>query len=405
MQQVPTLTGIPEVWSKVFGDDLDAGRAFLRATNDVVETVSCPRPGLPGCPRAVTRDENGGIFAVCSQPANLCPPIRLAADDLVVHAVQRHLLGAAVAEALGLQGPHFEEISSPGLWGIGHQAFAGGERRPVFLAIRYNPTTFREAVAELLDASSSPFSIAAPTAEHIEASTIERLRRRGSVLITLCDTLGWRDDGRLASFSGSSAALPPFPDVAVPSAERFAVVSRGICRKVGDVWHIEFDGSASWVPDSRGMTYLQDALRLPRQQLHVARLFAAVAGPDAVPDLVVGNQIADERAIREYRAERDRLREQLEESREFGNEEAQAELEEKVDEIEVFIREALGLGGRPRTKGGDAERLRRPVCKAIERAISVIERSNKPLADHLRRSIRLGLFISYDPASTVSWTF
>jgi non-specific serine/threonine protein kinase len=68
-------------------------------------------------------------------------------------------------------------------------------------------------------------------------------------------------------------------------------------------------------------------------------------------------------------------------------------METLVDELQAGV----GLGGRSRTTASPTERARLNVTRAIRTAVQKIGAHNRPLADHLRRSVKTGLFCAYDP--------
>ena len=75
-------------------------------------------------------------------------------------------------------------------------------------------------------------------------------------------------------------------------------------------------------------------------------------------------------------------------------------------ERDVLIRElkaAVGLGGRARRLGDDAERARKAVTARIRDSIARIDARHPVLGTHLRESITTGLFCRYAPAEPPLW--
>ena len=62
-----------------------------------------------------------------------------------------------------------------------------------------------------------------------------------------------------------------------------------------------------------------------------------------------------------------------------------------------------GLGGRPRTAGSPAERMRKAVTYRIRHAISRVADVHPELGRHLRASVRTGTWCSYTPEHRVDW--
>jgi hypothetical protein len=78
-------------------------------------------------------------------------------------------------------------------------------------------------------------------------------------------------------------------------------------------------------------------------------------------------------------------------------------------EIEALLRElkrAVGLGGRDRPTGSDAERARVNVVRSLRRAIAAIAHQADGLGAHLEVSVRTGRYCGYlpEPAAALRWT-
>src|SRR5690606_23777224 len=69
------------------------------------------------------------------------------------------------------------------------------------------------------------------------------------------------------------------------------------------------------------------------------------------------------------------------------------------------LKHAVGLAGRLRSVGSDAERARTAVTRSIRYALDRIEQHHPVLAAHLRRAIDTGTYCSYtpDPLAPVVW--
>ena len=66
---------------------------------------------------------------------------------------------------------------------------------------------------------------------------------------------------------------------------------------------------------------------------------------------------------------------------------------------------AVGLGGRHRSVGGDAERARTSVTRSIRYALARLADHHPPVAAHLDQCVRTGTYCSYvpDPLVRVEW--
>ena len=113
----------------------------------------------------------------------------------------------------------------------------------------------------------------------------------------------------------------------------------------------------------------------------------------------------DAEARRSYRARLTELQGELDEAESFNDvgraEAARAEIAALTDELA----RAVGLGGRPRRAGSDAERASINVTRALRRAVEAIAARDPALGSDLERGVRTGIFCSYtpDPRLPIRW--
>ena len=69
------------------------------------------------------------------------------------------------------------------------------------------------------------------------------------------------------------------------------------------------------------------------------------------------------------------------------------------------LKRAVGLGGRDRPTGSDAERARINVVRSIRRTIEAIDRQAPLLGAHLQEAVRTGRYCIYlpEPGIALSW--
>lgn len=184
----------------------------------------------------------------------------------------------------------------------------------------------------------------------------------------------------------------------------------------GDHWTISFVGQSIRLQDLKGIRYLHHLLSRPGVEVHALELVAACRdAPDPSPrgpapdiDLAAGGDLGaslDRRAKEQYRQRLVEIEEDLEEAHRMGDEGRAARAE--VDR-EFLVRElsrAIGLGGRDRRTGSDAERARVSVTRAVRLALARIDKHHAKLGAHLTHAIRTGTFCSYspDPHTPVTW--
>jgi hypothetical protein len=77
-----------------------------------------------------------------------------------------------------------------------------------------------------------------------------------------------------------------------------------------------------------------------------------------------------------------------------------------MDALLRELKRAVGLAGRDRPTGSDAERARVNVARSLRRAIAAVADQAPLLGAHLEESVRTGGHCIYlpEPAAALSWT-
>jgi hypothetical protein len=205
-------------------------------------------------------------------------------------------------------------------------------------------------------------------------------------------------------------------------APRFARAGReAVLRREGDVWAVGMEGSLFRVRDAKGLAHLAQLLARPGEELHALDLVAqaegavgarAVAGGVAGElDVRHGGQadvgpVLDAEAKRSYRDRLEELQSEIEEAEAFNDPERAARAREELAWLADQLSGAVGLGGRDRRTGSDAERARVNVTRAIRAALRRVEERDAELGRILQATVRTGTFCSYepDPSEPLQWT-
>lgn len=196
------------------------------------------------------------------------------------------------------------------------------------------------------------------------------------------------------------------------AAARDDASSDGALRRDGDVWAVSFAGREIHLKDGKGPAYLASLLAAPGRDFHVLEL--AGAGPAATAatsaaaseGLAVGGldgalaDAPDARARNAYRVRLADLRAELEEAEEMCD---RGRIERLRDELEHLTDQlAQSFAGRSRQRGS-AETARKAVTKVLRTLVVKLLDVHPALGKHLRASLRMGTFCSYEPASPVAW--
>ena len=192
----------------------------------------------------------------------------------------------------------------------------------------------------------------------------------------------------------------------------------------GDYWTIRYQGQIARLKTTRGLHCLACLLRHPGREFHVSELIVdLIQVPVLAETRIAGHEesvlevttahskgpgpILDARAKAEYKRRLHDLREDLDEAAQFSDRERAAKVQEEMDSISEQLAMAIGLGGRKRQAGSDAERARSAVTKRIKESINRISGPVPALGRHLAARIKTGFFCSYNPHPDrpVAWKF
>lgn len=177
----------------------------------------------------------------------------------------------------------------------------------------------------------------------------------------------------------------------------------------GDYWTIGFKGKVVQLRATRGLEYIARLLRDPGREYHVTDLLerpsadsAAVGTGEAAAHWPLGsrgdlNGALDPPAKAAYRRRLAELREEVEEADRLNDPHRASCAQQEMEVIAQEIAAAVGLGGRQRRTGADAERARSAVTKRVRASIARIAEALPGLGRHLGCRIRTGYFLAYRP--------
>ncbi len=192
----------------------------------------------------------------------------------------------------------------------------------------------------------------------------------------------------------------------------------GMFIREGDYWTISYAGKETRLRDIKGLRYIAQLLKAPGQEIHVLDLAALVEGGTPVAgkrsrgldDLASeglgdAGEILDATAKTAYKRRLEDLREDLEEAQGFNDPERAARAQEEIDALVGQLAAGVGIGGRDRKAASQAERARVNITKSVKDALKKIDENHGPLGEHLRTTIRTGVYCAYlpDPRMQISW--
>jgi hypothetical protein len=196
------------------------------------------------------------------------------------------------------------------------------------------------------------------------------------------------------------AAAPAMPAASAASAASAAPAAGGeavsiVCE--GEVFALRWAGVTVRIRDSRGTRILEQLASRPGVEVHVLDLVETAGEESAVVDLGDSGEILDRRALDEYRAEIVRLEAAAEQAEQLGNAPVAAEARAQVLFLARELSGAVGLGGRTKRTGQNAERARVAVQRRVRDAVGKVAAQSSALGQHLAQSVRTGMFCVYAP--------
>jgi hypothetical protein len=172
------------------------------------------------------------------------------------------------------------------------------------------------------------------------------------------------------------------------------------------MWLVGPADRAVVVRESKGFTYLRMLLRNPGVAITALALSAAASG-NAGHEIAEGSlgDVIDRQALDAYRRRLADIDAELDDADRWSNDARAEALVVERDALLEQVTAATGLGGRRRQSGGNAERARVAVRKAIAAAVTHVHAVDAATGRLLRDSVRTGSVCAYepDPNRPVQW--
>ncbi len=185
-------------------------------------------------------------------------------------------------------------------------------------------------------------------------------------------------------------------------------------RSEGEYWTVNFASTTCRLKDARGLHFIAQLLQHPHQEFHVITLITigavlneeladvhAFQDPSLPCDNIEGSsdagEMLDPQARAAYKQRLSELREELAEAQRFHDLGRSEQLAAEIDFLTHELTSAVGLGGRARRVGSQAERARVNITRAIKIALRKITEHHPALGQHLATTIKTGAYCSYTP--------
>jgi hypothetical protein len=177
----------------------------------------------------------------------------------------------------------------------------------------------------------------------------------------------------------------------------------------GDFWEIRYNSHVSILSNYTGLRYIGLLIMDQKNWIHCRLLIPSrkeIGQNKEITDIELrvgsddfSNVRTDKKAIMVYKKELRGLKKDKEKMEEEQRPvEEQEEIIDKIMRIEKVLRDAKYDHLTP-----EAKKLCNRVSKSIKMAFRKIDKKNPALAKHLKKSIKLGIKCTYDPADETLW--
>jgi len=211
----------------------------------------------------------------------------------------------------------------------------------------------------------------------------------------LCETAA-STDGRAA-----------FQITLSPSVAADATVPENSFIQDGTCWTLTYGPSSVHLVDSIGLHCIAHLVESPYEQVSVLELSMLAHNTEttlAASLMSRPQEAIDRETISSVVSEANRLQEEIQEAADLGQEAREEEARAKLEELVDSIQSSRGKGGHSRPVVDAVERARQAVHTNVRRALGAIRHQAPPLALHLKQSISLSRYCTYEPAERTSWT-
>jgi hypothetical protein len=172
----------------------------------------------------------------------------------------------------------------------------------------------------------------------------------------------------------------------------------------GQVWELRYAGRTVHMPDAKGLRDVHHLLGRPGRDVPAVRLLRPDGGEVVVAARGMGGDpVLDEEAVARYRRRLTQLDAEIDRATAVGDDRRAAEYDRERAALLAELRAAVGLGGRGRRLGDEAERARKAVTGRIRDTLRRLDRRHPELAAHLNATVSTGATCAYRPEREVTW--
>lgn len=163
------------------------------------------------------------------------------------------------------------------------------------------------------------------------------------------------------------------------------------------IWSMDYERVGAQLTEVKGFHDLARLLAEPMTPVHCLELYGA-SGSQASEQ-----QVLDPESRHAYRQRLLELQQELDQAQQDHDQARTDPLQQELEELTSELARSLGLSGRSRTMGDQAERARSAVTWRVRSAIKKIRAAHPQLGQHLSNCVKTGTFSVYSPEKNVDW--
>ena len=392
---------------------------YMTPLNEYASTIICPRQ-CGYCElgnRRIVEMNDGSFEAVCDEMCG--KEFVIDHQETLYYTIKESALVPAIAKVMDIT-PYTAKLEKPdSSWKVG-SINVKGENVQVFLTLKWQDRYLLELIFNLNRIVHDKYILLGTKQSIMSHGLTDLLHDGGGTFIPLNETLVFNQDAELDLIRPFNWTKLLF------SAEELTEEPENIFRKCGDAWEVRFDGGEKFMLTGAdtGARYIHFMLGKPGVSTPITEIMRKVSGESEdyvsvdmlddgiltegysfgeLPDSVADN-IADDKAIRQYRKEIDSVKKGIVEAESSGNNVVTEQLQNELNYLTAAMYEAITPTGQRKKLTDQIKRLsdafRRPTVFALDK----ITCHDESLATHLRNTIKYGRSPGYLPDCHIGWS-
>ena len=408
-------------WRLELGGKLDFEKLhhlYLAPTDRMAENIMCPEQCNPSCGFRKVCEWEGKYEAVCQE--RRWKDYNIEKADAVFFTINPVNLLPAIAKAFKIM-EHVKEFQNEeDTWTLGEVPATGGKPVRVYLTLKAFSYEVMDLIYRINSKEQRPYILLVTSWTVVRDTSEKILKDMGAAFVPLNEVLDFNAETEfelILECNLSKLIAPPVPE---PEPE-----PENIFRKCGDAWEIRFDGGEKFVLTSAdtGARYLHFMLGRPGTSTPITEIMRKVSGEPSnivsvdmleegflterysfsdLPDSITDN-IADDKAIRQYRQEIDKIKHDIETAKSVGDNITTEQLEQDLQNLTSKINEIISPKGQRKKLSDNIKKQVDSFRYVVNHTIDKIALHDPTFAKYLNTMIKFGRTPGYQPVSDMSW--